>query len=302
MLPIVHHPHYQISLRHGHRASMSKYGFLRQRLEASGLLRAGQYAAPAPASAGQLTLAHEASYVSRVFEGTLREEETKAIGLPNCPDVTLRSRLTSSGTLLAAWLAIETGLAANTAGGSHHATRTGGAGFCVFNDVAVAAANLLASGFRGPILVIDADVHQGDGTAEIFDGDDRVFTFSIHAEHNFPSIKARSDIDIGLPDRTDDNIYLSRLEVGIRDALEVARPTLVFYNAGVDIWESDRLGRIAVSVDGIRERERLVLNLIRGAGIPLCMVVGGGYGENDEVASRHQIFYEEATLFLGKGF
>ncbi|MEM7670861.1 MAG: histone deacetylase [Pseudomonadota bacterium] len=300
MLPIVHHPHYQIPLRHGHRFPMSKYGYLRQGLEGLGLVAPGTYPAPAPANAGQLTLAHDIGYVSRVLDQTLSPEETRAIGLPNTPEVSLRSRLTSSGTLLAAWLALETGLAANSAGGSHHANRSGGSGFCVFNDVAVAAANLLAAGIEGPVLVVDADVHQGDGTAAIFAGDDRVFTFSIHAENNFPSDKATSDLDIGLPDGTGDSVFLAALESGLRDCLSSLRPALVFYNAGVDIWEHDRLGRLAVSRDGIRQRERLVLETVRSRGIALCCVVGGGYGDNAEVADRHLIFYEECIRYLAK--
>ncbi len=297
MLPIVHHPHYQIPLRGPATERMSKYGHLREILKQRGLLQ-GSYPAPTLASSGQLALAHDPAYVERVLSQTLSAQESRVIGLPNNAEVAKRVRLSSAGTLLAAWMALETGLACNSAGGSHHARHEAGAGFCVFNDVAVAAANLLAQGVSGPILVVDADVHQGDGTARIFADDARVFTFSIHAAKNFPARKAVSDLDLALADGTGDDAYLSALEAGLRDAIGARRPTLAFYNAGVDVWENDRLGRLGLTIDGIRARERLVLRTLRGKGIPTCTVVGGGYGENAEVAQRHAILFDEALALV----
>jgi acetoin utilization deacetylase AcuC-like enzyme len=172
----------------------------------------------------------------------------------------------------------------------------GGAGFCVFNDVAVAVANLLAQGVPGPVLVIDADVHQGDGTARIFAGDPRVFTFSIHAERNFPARKARSDLDIGLADGTGDADYLAALGAGLAEALAAARPRIVFYNAGVDVWEGDRLGRLALTEAGIRARDARVIAAVRGLGLPLVGVLGGGYDDDPRrLAARHAILFEEAA-------
>ncbi|MEM6904269.1 MAG: histone deacetylase [Pseudomonadota bacterium] len=294
-LPIVHHPHYRIPLRAGHRFPMSKYGYLREALEARGLLAPGRYVAPAPAEASQIALAHAPGYVDRALSQTLEEAEVKAIGLPFTAALARRAQLTAAGTTLAAWLALEHGIALNAAGGSHHAMRGGGAGFCVFNDVAVAAVNLLAQGVAAPFLVFDADVHQGDGTAEIFAGDPRVFTASIHAANNYPAEKARSDLDIALPDGVEDGAYLAALEAALDRALAEARPRLVFYNAGVDVVADDRLGRLALSEAGLRARDRLVLTRLSAEGLPVCVVMGGGYGDAPTIAERHAVVFEEAA-------
>lgn len=296
MLPIVHHPDYQAPLRTGHAFPMSKYGYLREGLIRRGLLTPGRYPAPAPATAAQIALAHDRAYVDRVFEGRLDPAEVRRIGLPNTAAVTRRTRLSASGTLLAAWLAMEAGLACNSAGGSHHAGPEGGSGYCVFNDVAVAIANLLALGVPGPILVVDCDVHQGDGTARIFRDEPRVFTLSVHAEKNFPARKARSDLDVALADGTGDADYLAALSVGLDRALQAARPRLVFYNAGVDVWAHDRLGRLGLSEPGIRARDAMIIGRVRAGGIPLVGVLGGGY-DHDRIrlAERHAILFEEAA-------
>ncbi|MEL6480343.1 MAG: histone deacetylase [Pseudomonadota bacterium] len=296
MLPIVHHPDYQAPLREGHRFPMSKYGYLREALFRRGLMAPGRYLAPAPATAGQIGLAHDRGYVDRVLAQTLREDEIKRIGLPGTERVARRARLSAAGTFLAALLALEHGLAANSAGGSHHAGPEGGAGFCVFNDVAVAIQNLLAQGHPGRVLVVDCDVHQGDGTARIFAEEPRVFTFSLHAANNYPMEKASSDLDLALPDGTGDAAYLEALTAGLEQALAAAEPSIVFYNAGVDIWEGDRLGRLAITLAGLRARDALVLDRLRTAGLPTVAVIGGGYGESPEqVAERHTILFEEAA-------
>ena len=296
MLPIVHHADYLVSLKPGNRFPMSKYGYLREALAARGLLAPGGYLAPSPATAAQIALAHDADYVGRVFSQSLSPAEVRRIGLPGSEPVARRARLASAGTLLAAWLALEHGLACNSAGGSHHAGPDAGAGFCVFNDVAVAIRNLMAQGVSGPVLVIDADVHQGDGTARIFAGDPRVFTFSIHAAKNFPARKAISDLDIALPDGIGDADYLAAFSAGVAKALVSARPRLVFYNAGVDVWGGDRLGRLALTDHGIRARDAHAIAAVRGAGIPFVGVVGGGYDDDPvRLAERHAILFEEAA-------
>jgi acetoin utilization deacetylase AcuC-like enzyme len=296
MLPIVHHPDYIAPLRPGHRFPMSKYGYLRQALVRRGLLGGGAGLSPGPAGAAQIGLAHDPAYVERVFAGALAADEVRRIGLPQSEAVVRRSRLSAAGTTLAGWLALEHGIACNAAGGSHHAGPGYGAGYCVFNDVAVAVRNILAHGLAGPVLVIDADVHQGDGTARIFDVDDRVFTFSIHAEKNFPARKARSDIDIGLPDGVADATYLAALRSGLAQALDAARPALAFYNAGVDVHGADRLGRLALSDAGIRGRDAAVIAAVRGRGVPLVGVLGGGYSDDPvALAERHAILFEEAA-------
>ncbi len=296
MLPIVHHPDYIAPLRPGHRFPMSKYGYLRQALERRGLLGPGLGLSPGPAGAAQIALAHAPAYVERVLSGALGADEVRRIGLPQTEAVVRRARLSAAGTTLAAWLALEHGLACNAAGGSHHAGPDYGAGYCVFNDVAVAVRNVLAHGLAGPVLVVDADVHQGDGTARIFEADARVFTFSIHAEKNFPARKARSSIDIGLPDGMEDDAYVAALRSGLARALDAARPALVFYNAGVDVHGQDRLGRLALSDDGIRARDATVIATVRGRGVPLVGVLGGGYSDDPlALAERHAILFEEAA-------
>jgi acetoin utilization deacetylase AcuC-like enzyme len=296
MLPIVHHPDYIAPLRAGHRFPMSKYGYLRAALQRRGLLALARSLSPGPAGAGQIALAHDAGYVERVFALGLADADVRRIGLPQNEAVLRRVRLSAAGTTLAAWLALEHGIACNAAGGSHHAGPDYGAGYCVFNDVAVAVRNLLAHGLAGTVLVIDADVHQGDGTARIFETDPRVFTFSIHADRNFPARKARSDIDIGLPDGAEDMSYLGALRAGLARALEASRPAIVFYNAGVDVHARDRLGRLALTDAGIRAREATVIAAVRGRGLPFVGVLGGGYSDDPvALAERHAILFEEAA-------
>lgn len=296
MLPIVHHPEYQVPLRPNHRFPMSKYGYLRETLIAGGLLKRGRYLAPKLASLTEVATAHTLGYAEAVFNLTLGKSEVRRIGLPQNELVVRRARLSAAGTTLAAWLAIETGIACNSAGGSHHAGPDYGAGFCVLNDVAVAIGGLRAQGVAGRILIVDADVHQGDGTARIFAGDDSVFTLSVHAEKNYPVNKAVSDIDVGLPDSTSDAEYLTALGAAIEEALAAADPVLVFYNAGVDVHGEDRLGRLALSDTGIRARESFVLSKVRARGVPIVGVIGGGYSPDpQDLARRHAILFEEAA-------
>ncbi|MEM0987313.1 MAG: histone deacetylase [Pseudomonadota bacterium] len=296
MLPIVYHPDYMAPLRQGHRFPMSKYGYLRDHLQRLGLLKSGGFVSPAPAALRVLELAHTPDYVDRTLSLTQTADEVRRIGLPNTERVVRRSRLSAAGTTLAGWLALEHGIACNAAGGSHHAAAGHGAGFCVFNDVAVAARTLLAQGVEGPFLVVDADVHQGDGTARIFEGDDLVRTLSVHAAKNFPARKAVSDVDLALPDGVEDAAYLDALGAALRNELAVCPPRLAFYNAGVDVHHADKLGRLALTDQGIRARDRLVLSTLRGAGVPVVGVLGGGYADNpDDVAARHALMFGEAA-------
>jgi len=295
-LPIVHHPDYVAPLKPGHAFPMSKYGYLRQSLERRGLMRAGSWLAPAPASPAALGLAHDPGYVADALALRLDAAAVRRIGLPQTEQVVRRARLAAAGATLAARLALEHGIACNGAGGSHHAARDHGAGYCVFNDVAVAAATLLAEGLVARVLVIDADVHQGDGTARIFAGDPRVFTFSIHNAKNFPARKAQSDLDVALADGLEDADYLAAFAQGIAAAFAACAPDLVFYNAGVDVHRRDRLGRLALSDDGLRARDRMALEAARSRGLPVVGVLGGGYGDDpSEVAERHAVLFEEAA-------
>ncbi|WP_316013191.1 histone deacetylase [Roseobacter sp. HKCCA0434] len=296
-LPIVYHPDYMALLRPNHRFPMSKYGYLRAELIRQRLLPpTGGYIAPAPASEGQVAAAHGWDYTHRAFTARLTEAEVREIGLPQTPAVLRRARLASAGTTLAARLAIEHGIAVNLAGGSHHAGPGKGAGFCVFNDVAIAARALVGEGQLSRILVVDCDVHQGDGTARIFEGDASVFTLSLHAEKNYPARKARSDLDFGLPDGLRDAAYLEVLREVLAPLWDRVRPQIVFYNAGVDPHEDDRLGRLSLSDDGLSARDALVLGEARARDIPVVGVIGGGYGPDpDAIARRHALMVAAAA-------
>ncbi|MEL7464700.1 MAG: histone deacetylase [Pseudomonadota bacterium] len=304
-LPIVYHPHYEAPLKPGHRFPMSKYGYLREALAERGLMPPGGFLAPAEASAGVVELAHDPAYVARVFSQSLEAPEVKRIGLPNSERMTRRVRLSAAGTTLAGRLALEHGIAMNAAGGSHHAAREGGSGYCVFNDVAVAAAALLADGVIRRALVVDLDVHQGDGTARIFEGDTRVFTLSLHAEKNFPTEKAASDLDVPLADGLEDDDYLAALDAAL-ERVETEAFDVIFYNAGVDVVAEDRLGRLALTADGLRRRDARVIDWARarssnGGGAPLVGVLGGGYGPDPRlIAARHAVMFEEAAKAGGE--
>lgn len=299
-LPIVFHPDYVAPLRPGHPFPMSKYGYLRDALAARRLLPAeGGTLAPAPIAPARAAAVHDLAYVERVAEARMTAAEVRSIGLPNTAAVARRAFLAAAGTLLAARLALETGLAANMAGGSHHACPAGGAGYCVFNDVAIAARALLDEGRVARILVVDCDVHQGDGTARIFAGDPRVLTLSLHAARNYPARKAASSLDFALADRLGDRPYLATLDRALA-ATETFRADLVFYNAGVDPHAGDRLGRLALSDAGLRARDARVLGWARGRGLPVTGVLGGGYDHDPvRLAARHAILFEEAARLAG---
>jgi acetoin utilization deacetylase AcuC-like enzyme len=247
-----------------------------------------------------VNLAHERSYVDQVFSANVPEAINRLIGFHVSESVAARARHASAGTVLAARLALERGIAASTAGGSHHAKRAHGAGFCVFNDVGVAANVLLSTGEAGNALVFDCDVHQGDGTAEIFRDEKRVFTVSLHAEKNFPTRKEQSNLDIGLPDGMEDEAYLEAVKVALNAAFNKLRPDIVFYNAGVDPHRDDRLGRLSLSDEGLAERDRRVIGFFRDRSIPVACVMGGGYSRDiGEIARRHAITHRVAAEFAG---
>jgi acetoin utilization deacetylase AcuC-like enzyme len=297
-LAIVHNPLFTAELPPDHRFPMPKYAAIAEILLERGLVAPGGFHAPGPAPAEWVALAHERNYVDQVFEAKVPEEINRLIGFHVSESVAARARHAAAGTVLAGRLSLERGIATSTAGGSHHARRAHGAGFCVFNDVAVAASLMLASGEIGSAMVFDCDVHQGDGTAEIFARESRVLTVSMHAEKNFPARKESSDIDVGLPDDTGDAAYLEVLGETLRRAFDRMRPDIVFYNGGVDPHRDDRLGRLALSDTGLRERDRRVLGFFRDRGIPIAGVMGGGYSRDIvEVAARHAILHEVAVEF-----
>lgn len=300
MLPLVYHPDYMAPLKPGHRFPMSKYGYLRDALIARGILPAtGGYLAPAEAGFSAIAAVHAPDYVDRVLTQTLTEWEVRVIGLPATERVARRARLSAAGTTLAGRLALEHGIACNMAGGSHHAGPEGGSGYCVFNDVAVAARTLLQDGQVSRVLVVDLDVHQGDGTAKIFADAPQVFTLSVHAAKNFPTRKATSSLDVPLPDGSADAAYLHAVEAALAQALAAGPFDLAFYNAGVDPHVEDRLGRLSLTTEGVRARDRLVLRTLRGVGLPTVGVLGGGYDADIEaLAARHALLFEEAAALV----
>jgi len=244
---------------------------------------------------------HTPDYVTQILAQTLPREAERRLGLPISEALADRSRAACAGTLLAARLAMEHGLACNTAGGSHHAFADAGAGFCVFNDVAVAAAVLLAEGSVARVLVVDLDVHQGDGTAALFANDPRVFTLSLHAQSNFPARKKTSDLDVPLPRDLDDRGYLDVVRAALPPVLDAFAPDLVFYNAGVDPHRDDRLGHLALSDAGLAARERFVVDAVTRRGVPFVGVVGGGYdADRERLARRHAILHRTAAAAHAK--
>ena len=295
MPPIVHHPAYRAETPDGHRFPMQKFARLAEVLIEEGLAPNG-FIQPEPADFETVARAHDPAYVRGIFEADVAPEMARRIGLPITPSVALRSRSAVAGTLLTARLALQHGLACNTAGGSHHAGRAYGSGFCTFNDVAVAATNLLAEGAIARAVVVDLDVHQGDGTAGIFAGDARVFTLSLHAAKNFPARKISGDLDVELEDGLDDDGYLAALEAVLPSVLDDQRPDLVFFNAGVDPHRDDKLGRLALTDEGLARRDAYVLESCLSRGVPVAGVIGGGYGPDiDALARRHATLHRQAA-------
>jgi acetoin utilization deacetylase AcuC-like enzyme len=248
----------------------------------AGLTLSNELILSKPASVDQLLLAHHPDYIEKVLNGKLTEKETRRIGFPWSLQLVERSRRSVGGTIAACQAALEDGLSANLGGGTHHAYPDHGEGYCVFNDVAIAARAMQAESSARRIVILDCDVHQGNGTAAIFAGDSTVFTFSIHGEKNFPFHKEQSDIDIALPDGSGDEIYLEALHPGIQSAIDLAYADLAVYIAGADPFAGDRLGRLALTKAGLDERDRQVLNACQRAGLPVAIVLGGGYARKIE--------------------
>jgi acetoin utilization deacetylase AcuC-like enzyme len=292
--------HFVLPLPEGHRFPMVKYSMLRERVAASGICAPGELRVPRPVSDAEILRSHEGGYLERVVSGTLTRKEMRRIGFPWSERMVERSRRASGGTLGACLAALEDGFAANLAGGTHHAFSDRGEGYCVFNDSAIAARAVQAAGLVGRVLVVDTDVHQGNGTAAILRGDDSVFTFSIHGAKNFPFHKERSDLDVALPDGADDGAFLVALERGLERALEASRAELAIYLAGADPFVDDRLGRLSVSKEGLAERDRLVLESCRERGIPVALTMAGGYARNvEDTVDIHFRSIETAAALLG---
>ena len=272
-------PIYHYALPDGHRFPMEKYSLLPEQLLYEGTITEAAFFTATPLEEPQILRTHTADYWQKLTTGGLSRKEERAIGFPMRPALIARGRVIAQGTLDCARHARRDGVALNIAGGTHHAFRDRGEGFCVFNDIAIAANELLHRGEVAKIVVVDLDVHQGNGTASIFAEEPRVFTFSMHGARNYPARKERSDLDIGLPDGTGDQIYLSTLATHLPGILDGIRPDLVFYLSGVDVLATDKLGRLAMTLGGCRERDRYVLQCCCDRGLPVAISMGGGYSE-----------------------
>lgn len=286
MLHVVHHPAYVVAGQRSGTFPHDKYGLVMAALAQSGVTMTVYEPEIMPRM--WIEAVHESGYVDQVLSAAVPADTERRIGFAVSERVALRSQLSVGGTYLAACLALDHGYAANSAGGSHHARADTGAGYCVFNDLAITATRLIGEGKAGRILILDLDVHQGDGTAALMAGRDDVFTLSIHAEKNFPTRKARSTLDIALPDGTDDDAYLRALSDALAPALDAFTPDLILLQAGVDAHGEDALGRLALTDVGLDARDRLVASAARRRGIPIASGLGGGYGpDRGAVARRH---------------
>jgi len=291
--------HFVLPLPQGHRFPMEKYAGLRQALQASGRFAATDFVVPDAAGDEDITLAHDHAYLERVIHGRLDAAEQRRIGFPWSPEMVERSRRSAGATLAACRAALADGCAANLAGGTHHAHRDFGSGFCVFNDAAIAALRMRADGLVKRVAVIDCDVHQGDGTAAILASEPDIFTFSMHGAKNFPFRKACSDLDIELADATDDAPYLAALRSGLETVFGTTKPDLVIYLAGADPYHDDRFGRLALSIDGLARRDHLVIEHCRHHAVPVAIAMAGGYARNiaDTVAIHANTITTAASLY-----
>lgn len=296
-LPIVYHPHYSIIWPEAHRFPMTKFQMLHNYLLQYGMARPEQFHTPELVSEQSIGTVHDLDYYKAFREGRLDEKAARRIGMPWYPELVTRVRAEVGGTVATTRLALERGLACNTAGGTHHAYRDFGSGFCILNDLAVAAK--LALKRVQQVLIVDLDVHQGDGTAAIFAEEPRVFTFSMHGARNFPFRKQTSDLDVGLPDGCDDETFMTALRQHLPELLERVQPDLIIYDAGVDVHRDDRLGRLSLSDKGLYDRDLFVLETAAEAAVPIACVVGGGYDDQRErLPKRHASLFQAATQMM----
>ena len=295
-LPVVNHKDYEAQLNDDNKFPIKKFGELAKSLIKNKIIK--NFYIPEPCSVETLKEAHTEDYIYKIKNKTLDKNEIRKIGFPLVDSVVRRSFIATGGTVLATKLALNYGIACNTAGGSHHATSSEGAGFCVFNDVAVAAKYLTSRGLANKILIIDLDVHQGNGNSEIFKNDNQVFTFSMHSKVNYPAKKSVSDLDIELEENLEDREYIDILKNNIK-YLNEEEFDFVFYIAGVDIHYNDRLGKLKISDNGIFERDELVIDNFFSNKIPICGVLGGGYNEDfNKLVELHSSLHKTCSKFL----
>lgn len=295
-LPIVYHRDYVAPLPDGHRFPMAKFSALHDLLLSDCVAAADQFHQPEPILVEWLAFVHDPNYIDAYCSGTLDAKAQRRIGLPWSAALAHRTCIAASGSVLTAKLALEHGMACNTAGGTHHAFAGYGSGFCIFNDLAIAARVLQAQNLVKTVLIVDLDVHQGDGTADIFKNDESVFTFSMHCAINFPGHKQQSDLDVPLPAGMEDEDYLRTLATYLPDLLTQLKPDLVLYDAGVDPHIDDVLGKLALTETGLFRREMQVLSTCAALGYPVACVIGGGYSKNMEsLVYRHSLLHRAAS-------
>ena len=296
-LPLVYHPDYVTPLPPEHRFPMPKFGRIYETLLCDGIAGLDQFHIPEVADYDQLSQVHTQDFISDYLAGTLDAKAMRRIGFPWSKALVQRTCTAIGGTILTAQLALQHGIACNTAGGTHHAFADYGSGYCIFNDLAIAARTMQAQFEHiDRVLIIDLDVHQGDGTAAIFQDDPTIFTFSIHCQKNFPLRKQKSDLDIGLPEGADDTLYRQTLAQHVPALLDKMQPDLVIYDAGVDPHVDDQLGKLALSDSGIYQRDYFVLENCVRQRTPVACVVGGGYSKNiDALAKRHSLLFRAAS-------
>ncbi len=270
----------------GHRFPMIKYELLAEQLVYEGSFSPSDFFEPTPISDDLLSLTHTAEWIEKLNRGTMSRQEERRTGFPFSQELVQRERIITGGTLQLALHALEHGCGGNIAGGTHHAYASHGEGFCLYNDMAVAANGLLHQNRVKQILIVDLDVHQGNGTAAIFEKENRVFTFSMHGKNNFPLHKENSNLDIELEDGTGDATYLKILEYRLCDLLDKVQPNFVFYLSGADVLASDKLGRLSLTPEGCRQRDKIVISLCREAGLPLVAAMGGGYSEDIRIITE----------------
>jgi acetoin utilization deacetylase AcuC-like enzyme len=280
MLKVAWTREYVLSLPPHHRFPMSKYEVLPEQLLHEGTLKSENIFHPERIPLSWVLRTHRPAYVDKLLHLALSPAEVRRTGFPLNKEVVDRELFIMNGTLQCARYALEHGIAMNIAGGTHHAFTDRGAGFCLLNDIAISANFLLAGKMAKQIMVVDLDVHQGDGTAEIFRNDDRVFTFSMHGANNYPLQKEHSDLDIALPDFTGDDFYLGTLEGNLKMLLEKVHPDFIFFQSGVDILATDKLGKLSITPDGCKRRDRIVLQAAHENRIPIAVSMGGGYSEH----------------------
>lgn len=277
MLKIAWSEKYVLPLPPNHRFPMSKYEVLPQQLIHEGTVSSDNFFAPAPASETEILKTHEAEYWLKLKNLQLSSQEVRRTGFPLTHELVDREIIIAQGTIDCAKFSLQHGVAMNIAGGTHHAFTNRGEGFCLLNDMAMAANFLLNNQLSKKILIVDLDVHQGNGTAQIFQYDPRVFTFSMHGANNYPLHKEKSDLDIGLPDHTDDKNYLTLLERHLQELMNNEQPDFIFFQSGVDVLATDKLGRLALTREGCRQRDKFVLSMAKQTKTPIVVSMGGGY-------------------------